>query len=135
MSKISIILLAAVVFGIFFCGVTEASRIYDKKLAPENVAIVNNGIRYIPNSVYDPQKGREYYIEAWDDKTRVKLWEQKIYEILYDLNMEQDVQDRDITDLHVVDGKLMIANENNDEYVLDLDTKEVMKITAPKSNE
>ena len=135
MRKISVIFFAVMVSGVLFYSGVQASRMLDKRFSPENVAILDNGIKYMPNSVYDPEKGREYYIEAWDVKTGEKLWEQKIYEILYDLTMEQDAQDRNITSLHVVDGKLMIENENKDEYVLDLGSREVTKITDSKPKE
>ena len=135
MRKISVIFFAVMVSCVFFCSGVDATRIYDPKLSPENIAIVDNGIKYMPNSIYDHTKGRYYYVEAWDVNTGKKLWEQKIYEILYDLTMEQDVQDRDITSLRVGDGKLIIANENNDEYELSLTTREVTKIAAPKLKE
>ena len=135
MKKIYTVLLTVVVFCVFFPCRSEASRVFrgmDNSFSPENVAISNNGIKYVPNSYYDASKGRTYFIEVWDVKTEKKLWERKIYETIYDLTEEQDVQDRFITSLRVEGRKLIITNENGDVYELNLDTKEVAKTATSK---
>jgi len=127
MGKLRIAIMLIVISFFLFPNVLEASRPYDKRLEPENLAVIDNGIKYIPISYYDSTKGRTFFVQAWDIKVGEKLWEQKIYEIKYDLNLEQDVQDRFVTSLRIENGKLLIKNENNDEYELDLKTKTVME--------
>ncbi len=127
MRKIYMFVFFLTVCCIVFSGRAEATRMFDKRLSPESVAIVDNGIKYMPRSSYDPKKGRIFYIEAWDAQTQTKLWEQKIYEIQYDLTLEHDVQDRLILSLRIKDGKLIITNEGGDQYELDLNTREVTK--------
>jgi len=134
MKKANIILIIVLFYFFASSNLVKATRIYDEKLLPENIAIIDNGIKYIPNSYYDSTKGRTFYIEAWDIMSGKKLWEQKIYEIKYNLSLEQDVQDVFITSLRIEKGKLIIKNEKDEEYTLDLNTKEVEQNSASSSS-
>ena len=134
--KVNIILIIVLFSSVIFSSMAEASKMFDKKLLSGNVVIIDNGIKYIPISYYDSSKGRTHFVEAWDIKTDKKLWEQKIYETIYDLSFEQDVQDRMITSLSVRDNKLIVINEVGEIYEVDLKTKKVIKkskdVPAPK---
>jgi hypothetical protein len=67
------------------------------------------------------------YIEATDPKTGRQLWVLPVYVINYDPNWDQDVQDIFITSLEIVDGKLHVANERGDQFVVDVYRRKVIE--------
>jgi len=127
MKKLSLILTIISVSALLFSNAIEAKRMFDESLLPENVALVKDGIKYIPSYHYDPNSGKTVYIEALDIKSGKKLWKEKIYETKYDLTLEHDVQDVFITYLWIKKGKLMIRNELDDFYELNLKNRTVKK--------
>ena len=125
MNKLNLVLVIIMIFVFLFSNTTEATRICGEGLLPENVALVKDGVKYIPSYHYDPNSGRTAYVEALDIKSGKKLWKEKIYETKYDLSLEQDVQDVFITYLWIKKGKLMVSNESDESYELDLKNKKV----------
>ena len=96
---------------------------YAKRSAPKEIEpVIYNNIKYTAPLTHD------YIVEAWDIKTNKKLWEKKIYDIKYDLSLEEDVQWVFIKSLSIENGNLLITNEKNDIYELDLKDKSVRKI-------
>jgi hypothetical protein len=51
-----------------------------------------------------------------------------IYTVKIDPSLEQDVQWVFITGLAVQDNTLLVTNENNEQYILDLKTRKVEKV-------
>jgi len=102
-----------------------ASEAWAKRAAPKPVTpVVHNGVKYVaPN-----ENGCEGKIEARNEKTGKKLWDVLIYTIKIDPNLEQDVQWVFITGLAVQNSTLMVTNEKNEQYILDLKTKKVEKV-------
>ena len=107
-----------------------------KRLAPRDVEpIIHNGVKYAAphwaafNSYMDHNGG---YIEAWDVKTGAKLWHLEIYHVEYNPHLEGDVQDVFITSLSIQDEKLVVVNERNEVFKIDLNTKNVLKDSAVK---
>ncbi|MDD5432826.1 MAG: hypothetical protein PHO70_07605 [Candidatus Omnitrophica bacterium] len=104
------------------------SSVFADRPMPKDVSpIIHDEIKYVV-SHWDTSGNRFQnggYIEAWDNKTNKLLWVLKIYTIEYDNKIERDVQDIFITKVEVKDGKLIILNEANDEFTLDLKTKEI----------
>lgn len=72
-------------------------------------------------------------VEAWSKATGKMLWEKKVYAINYDPNMEKDVQDIFITRLEIKDDRLIVTNESQARYSIDLKTQEVKKLDGPKN--
>ena len=68
------------------------------------------------------------YVEAMDLKTRKKLWELQIYTVEYDRGLEPDVQDVFITSLAIKGSQLIVTDEHNEIYEVDLQTKKISKI-------
>jgi hypothetical protein len=100
-----------------FAGPAFAKRRPPTKVDP----VVIEGIRYIaPN--HDPYRG---YVEAWDVQTNQKLWEVTIFRNRIDPNLEEDVQHVFIKSLTPDHGKLLVGNEKNRSYTLDLKTRAV----------
>lgn len=101
-----------------------------KRSAPQEVKpVIHNGIKYVaPHFKFINNQREIGYVEAWDLKTDKKLWELQIYKVIYNPALEKDVQDIFITSLSVKDGKLIVTNERNEEFEVNLETKAVKKI-------
>lgn len=102
-----------------------ASEAWAKRAAPTPVTpVVHKGVKYVaPNA-----NGLEGKIEAWNEETGKILWDIVIYTIKIDPSLEQDVQWVFITGLAVQDNTLLVTNENNEQYILDLKTRKVEKV-------
>ena len=97
-----------------------ASHVMAKRGAPKDVApITRNGVIY---SVPHDQMGS---IVAKDEKSEKVLWTKLIYTVKYVPGLEKDVQDCFITELKLAEDKLIVTNENNDQYELDPATQAV----------
>ena len=69
--------------------------------------------------------GIRAYVEAWDVKANKSLWKVKVYEIVYDQNLETDVQDVYIESLALDGKKLVATTERKQSYRIDIDRHEV----------
>jgi hypothetical protein len=54
------------------------------------------------------------------------IWKKKIYDIIYELDLEQDVQDVFIDSIALVDSNLIVRNELGAFYFINLSTKEII---------
>jgi len=113
-SKKIVILIAALCFSFSCFNVIEAARLIPKEVKP----VIYNGTKYIAN--------RFSYVEAWDVKSGKKLWEKKVYTVIIDPMVEEDVQWVFISSLSIEDGKLLVVNERNYKYKIDLNTGKVI---------
>jgi hypothetical protein len=68
------------------------------------------------------------YIKARDLKSGKLIWSRQIYLVKYDFDLEGDVQDVFIKSITVQGNHLIITNERNSKYQLDLKTLEVKVI-------
>ena len=104
------------------------SPVMAKRIAPREVEPVTyQGIKYVANHA------RMGFVEAWEVKTGKKLWEQAIYEVRIDPRLERDVQDVFITDLKIKNKKLIIKNETQGVYELNLQTHKVKNLEKDRS--
>lgn len=109
--------------------VTIASEAWAKREAPKPVTpVIHNGVKY----VVPHDNGREGKVEARNEKTGEKLWEIVVYTIKIDPNLEEDVQWVFISGLAVRDNSLLVTNEKNEHFTLDLKTKKVEKMDEKK---
>jgi hypothetical protein len=101
-----------------------ANQAWAKRSGPKPVTpVFHNGVSYAaPN-----ENGREGKIEARNAKTGQKLWDIAIYTVKIDPGLEEDVQWVFISSLAIQDNKLLVTNEKNEQYLLDLQTKKVEK--------
>lgn len=108
------------------------SAIQAKRMAPTPVDTISfNGVTYsAPTSMMG-------VVEARDEKADQILWTTKVYSVAYDSNLEKDAQDVFITKLEVANEKLLVTNERNQKYQVDLRTGEVTSVPdtskAPRS--
>ncbi len=94
--------------------------VFAKRATPAQVAAVRMGEMELraPTS----QLG---CVEAWDTKHNELLWRRQIYVVRYTAGLERDVQDVFIRSMEMKDNVLIVTNENQSEYVLNLETLEV----------
>jgi len=104
----------------------KAKRAEPKEVEP----VIYRGIKYIAPHFrnMDKQVQRGGYVEAWDIKNNNMLWELQVYETKYNPKLEQDAQDIFITSLEISHGKLVVTNERNDIYAINLDTRKIEQI-------
>ena len=102
-----------------------ASEAWAKRAAPKPVTpVAHKGVQYVaPNT--NVLEGK---IEARNEETGKKLWDVVIYTVKIDPSLEQDVQWVFITGLAVQDNTLLVTNEKNEQYILDLKTRKVEKV-------
>lgn len=93
-----------------------------KRAAPKPVApLVVNSVEYsAPHDLMG-------FVVATDAKTRKELWRERIYTVRINPDLERDVQDVFITSLTSEDGALVITNERQERFTLDLATRKVTK--------
>ena len=106
----------------------SADRLPPAEVDPVVVGQVRyNVIHWGKNRGLDQNGG---YIAATDTSSDKEIWVLKIYSTEYDPEMEEDVQDVFIKSMSKVwfKNKLKIINEDDQKYLLDLDTKSVMQI-------
>ena len=68
------------------------------------------------------------FIEARDLKSGKLIWSRQIYAVKYDPDLEGDVQDVIIKSITVEGNNLIITNEKNSKYQLNLNSLEVKVI-------
>ena len=99
-----------------------------KRGAPAEVLPVKVGnIEYLA-----PHRNRTHkqmgFIEARDSRSGKLIWSRQIYAVKYDPDLEGDVQDVFIKRITVEGSNLIITNERNSKYQLDLNNLEVKVI-------
>ena len=102
-----------------------APAAFAKRGEPAEVKpVVHEGIEYrAPHSTIASEKMG--VVEAWDKATDKMLWEKKVYTVKINPLMERDVQDVFITKLEIDAGKLIVTNEKDARYSIDLKTQKV----------
>lgn len=76
------------------------------------------------------------YISVKDKTTEKELWTLKVYAIKYNAQMESDVQDVFIESLSkgMENGTINVIDENNRDFVVDLETRTVKRSSITKEN-
>jgi hypothetical protein len=107
------------------CLLALPSLTWSKRAGPPLVSsVIYQNTKYIaPNS-----DGRRAYIEAQDVKTGRKLWEQTIFTTPVIPLLEEDVQWVFIKGLRIEKGHLVITDEKNRRYFLNLITRKVKRL-------
>jgi hypothetical protein len=123
--------IATITFLILSLGPGMSSnRQNAKRTAPKEVApVVYDGIRYsAPHWVMaNGKRIAGGYIEAFNAKTNKKLWRIKVYEIRNSPELEKDVQNVFITSMVIEKNQLVVVNERDERYEIDLKTRKVRK--------
>jgi len=125
MKKITVSIVFVLVVCFVFSNMVAASRIWDEKLTPEHLAIVADGVTYIPAYEYYSQERKISFLEARDATTNKLLWRQKVYEVPYIRGLEDDVQDIPITSLRIENGSVIVENQTGEVYAVDIESHKV----------
>jgi hypothetical protein len=115
-------------------GETVAEAASRKRSAPPKVEpIEHRGVRY---AVVRGAKGRGLpqnggYIEATELASGRSLWLVKVYEVIYDNDIEDDKRDVYISRLRLDAGgnRLLIQNERDERFAVELDGSRVHKLS------
>jgi hypothetical protein len=109
-----------------------------KRVAPPRVKpLMHKGVTYTAmgqplGKTASGKKGFVAAVAATDSKTGKQLWRAKAYEIIYKPKLETDVQDVWIKSLQVKGRHLIVTNEKNQQFGLDLKTgKPSLAATGP----
>ncbi len=93
------------------------TSIHAKRAAPAPVAPLEyKGV------IYTAPEFKEGLVEARNKETGALLWSTKVYSVKYNPELEADVQNVFITKLQIADEKLLVVNEKNQKYFVNLQT-------------
>lgn len=126
------------IFSLFLVSLFSIPPLQAKRKEPTPVPpILYNGIQYrAPH--WGKMNGKEQnggYIEAWDPKLNKKLWELRVYSISSNNHAtEADIWDVFITALSIQNGQLIVVNEKNERYAIDLEQQKVVQVLPTKKN-
>ena len=109
-----------IILSILCISESEAKRAVPSKVLPVQVGSIEYSAPHRNGS--NKQMG---FIEARDLKSGGLIWSRQIYAVKYDLELEGDVQDIFIKSIAVQGNNLIITNERNSEYQLNLKTLHV----------
>jgi hypothetical protein len=123
-NKFKVVLL--IVGFLFISGELVAKRLPPKEVEPFEF----QGVRIIAPH-WGLQEGRDQnggYIQVLDLKTNELLWDLQVYQVIYDPNVEKDVQDVFIESLAASGNSFVVVDEKGGHYFVDLEKKKVGKI-------
>ena len=125
MKELNILFILFLLAGFLVSHRVEAKRRPPKKIEP----VVYDHIKYTAPVFSESTNHKQLsgYIEAWDTRADKKLWELKVYDIKYDPGLDKSAQEIYITSLKAEFGNLIVTNELDDEYEVELATKKVTK--------
>ena len=98
---------------------------------PEPNSISRNGIRYeaMPFGKVRGLGQNGGYIAAIDEASDKELWLLKVYDVRYDPEKEEDVQEIFISELKPGDENLLhVFNERGGHYLVNVDTRVVIQL-------
>jgi hypothetical protein len=103
-----------------------SNRVFAKRAVPQAVTpLVFQGVRYEAPHFSNPCGQNGGCVVAYDVATGVRLWFVTIYCVTYDPGVESDVQNVFITSLTSGDGTVLINNETDHHFSIDLGTRAV----------
>ena len=121
---------------LLFCVMAWCSELFAKRAAPKEVTSVTHaGIQYqVVHSKWKNGQQNGGYLQAIDTKDGKKVWGILVYVVEYDPELESDVQDCFINSMRLSKekNKLIVTNEVDDHYYVDLKTQRVVHFLPPR---
>jgi len=105
---------------VLILSLLPATFAFAKRIPPKEVAPVKSG-----DIEYRVDHGHMGCVEAWDVKHNELIWRRQIYVVKYTIGLERDVQDVFIQSIKLKDSTLIVKNERDSEYQLDLHSLQV----------
>lgn len=110
------IIIVSAMFGMLSASMAHAKRSVPKEVTP----VVSGAIEY------RAPRDQMGCVEAWQGDDLV--WRRQIYVVKYYIPLERDIQDSFITTIELKNNILIVKNERESEYHLDLTSMEVKVI-------
>jgi hypothetical protein len=105
-------LIAVLIWVAILPVIPSAKRLPRPKVEP----VIYQGVRYVaPND-----DGRVAYVDAYDVTTGKKKWKVVIFRNPINPTLEEDIQWVFIRELKILEGNLLVTDEVNYRYLLDL---------------
>jgi hypothetical protein len=99
--------------GLELCFLATATRSSSRK-APARPSVAQYGVTYREKTM-----GVIVAVEQRSGKT---MWEKKIYDVVYQENLETDVQDVWLTKMEIVGNELVMIDEKKRKWTIELET-------------
>ena len=104
--------------------------------AKEVEPVVYNGVKYTAphfkyvkkSTIWEMHDQNGGFVEARDGTTDELLWDVIVYETRYDSYEPMDTQDVFITSLTIEDDNLIVTNEKNEKYLVNVNTRNIEKV-------
>jgi hypothetical protein len=97
-----------------------STNVFAKRMPPPEVSpVIYHGV------IYSAKYSTGGVIEAKDAKSKKQLWTKQIYHIHYISDLETDIQDVYIKAMKIKNGNLLITDEKDVQYLLNLKTRKV----------
>ncbi len=128
-------LAGAGVAGFFLLLGPTVDPLVAKRVAPTPVKPVSaQGVEYRAVHERIPVKrgvggiGFRAFVEAIDLKTKKRLWKVQVYHVVFDPNLESDVQDVYIKSLALERGRVLVTTEKGKKYLVDVGKRTVHEL-------
>jgi hypothetical protein len=102
----------------------------ERRELPEPASVSLAGVRYeaLPWGKVRGLGQNGGFIAAIDEATGAEKWILKVYDVIYDHDMEEDKQDLFISELELEsENVLHVVNEREEHYLVNVETQEVTK--------
>ncbi|BDG09737.1 hypothetical protein AMPC_28500 [Anaeromyxobacter paludicola] len=108
---------------VLFLALLPPTAAHAKRAVPKKVPpVIQAGVRYVfPHFTDDDGTWiKSGLVQARDEKTNALLWSIQLYEVWLNPRMEGDVQDVAINSARIEGDRLIVTNERNHTYAVDL---------------
>ncbi len=107
--------LRRIVLGLLLLCLLMQNTVSADRMSPAEVApVYHNGIKYVANHE------KMGYVEAWDVDSGKLIWAKKVYDVKIDPLLEADVQWVFIRSMSIEKEKLIVTNEKNEKFEIDI---------------
>lgn len=107
---------------ILFLFLAVSTAFAKRMPAPDVPSIAYHGV------IYSAKYSQGGIIEAQNATTKKLLWSKQIYQVHYIADLETDVQDVFIKNIKIKNGNLLITDEKDRYYSLNLKTRKIRPI-------
>ena len=107
------------------CVLTSTTLWADREPPDPVDPVEHDGVRY--TAILEIEYGG---VAAWSVETAQKLWEVEVFRVVFDEKVEGCAQEVYITSLRIEDDALMVTNEREEVFEVDLEKRTVRPVNA-----